>query len=341
MLDIAASPLSEVRNDVYGRGGVLGEFEREVASLLGMEAAVYMPSGTMAQPIALRIWSDRAGIARVAFHPTCHLEIHEQMGYRELHHLDGILLGDADRLFTLVDFLAVDLPLSTLLIELPQREIGGQLPTWAELTAICNAARSRGVRLHLDGARLWECGPYYQRSYAEICGLFDSVYVSFYKILGGLPGAMLLGPSDFIDKAKIWQRRQGGNLQQQSPSVIAAKLGLDRHLPHMPSYVAKAQDIAAILRDLPGVCVVPEYPPTNMMHVYFAGDADRINDAALRIAEEDRVWLFQVHSTTDGAKFELNVGAAAMELTEDRIRGLFEKLFDQSSTEPAGSESSV
>ncbi|RYG22008.1 hypothetical protein EON82_17885 [bacterium] len=322
---VADSPLSLIRNDQYGQGGFLAEFEREIAELLGQEAAVFMPSGTMAQPIALRIWSDRAGCKTVAFHPTCHLEIHEHHAYRELHGLRAILLGEADRLFTLEDLRAVDEPVPTLLIELPQREIGGQLPSWDELVAICDEARLRGMRLHLDGARLWECAPFYGREYREIAGLFDSVYVSFYKILDGLPGAALAGPAEFIAEARIWQRRQGGNLQQQAASAISAKLGMERHLPRMGEYAAKAAEVAEVLRMFEGVRVVPERPPTNMMHVYFEGDPKRLTEAALTIAEEDKVALFFGLPTS--GKLEFVVGESTLGFGRLEIQGLFEKLF--------------
>src|SRR6185312_469921 len=107
MLSIAESDLALVRNDVYGRGGVATQLEAEMAELLGQEAAVLMPSGTMAQQIALRIWSDGSGIKTVAFHPTSHLEIHENMAYRELHGLKSVMLGERERLFTARDVDAV------------------------------------------------------------------------------------------------------------------------------------------------------------------------------------------------------------------------------------------
>ena len=82
----------------------------------------------MAQQIALRIWSDRRGCPNGAFHPTCHLEIHEQKGYQLLHGLHGVLVGQAMRIITLADLEKVSEPLAVLLLELPQREIGGWLP---------------------------------------------------------------------------------------------------------------------------------------------------------------------------------------------------------------------
>jgi threonine aldolase len=198
--------------DRYGAGGVIADFEHEVAGLLGKEAAVFMPSGTMAQQIALHIWSERRGTPNVAFHPTCHLELHEQKGYAYLHGLRGVLVGDPRRLIALADLEAISEPLAALLLEQPQREIGGQMPAWDDLQAQVAWARGRNFALHLDGARLWESAPFYDRPYAEVAALFESVYVSCYKGLGSIAGAVLCGPADFIAEARVWQRRHGGNL---------------------------------------------------------------------------------------------------------------------------------
>jgi threonine aldolase len=326
--EIADSPLSLERNDHYGRGGVVTEVEAQVAELLGKEAAVFMPSGTMAQQIALRVWSDLAGNRTIAYHPTAHLELYEQMAYRELHGLNAILLGEPDRLFTTEDLDAVEDPVSTLLIELPQREIGGQLPTWDELTSVCDLAREKGMRLHMDGARLWECGPYYQRSYGEIASLFDSVYVSCYKILFGLPGAVLAGPKSLIDESRIWLRRHGGNLHQQSPSAIAMVIGLERYLPRIPLYVAKAKEVSEVLREFDQVRVVPEYPPTNMMHLYFNGDPERLLSASLKIAEDRHVGI--MFGLPQGGKWELSIAEGALEFEREELRDVFKTLFELS-----------
>src|SRR5262245_38428920 len=122
--------------DMGGTGEVIESFEREVAALLGKEAAVFMPSGTMAQPIALRIWADRRRCGTVAFHPRCHLEIHEEKAYQRLHGLHGRLVGAPGDLLTIADLEAVAEPVAALLLELPQREIGGLLPAWEELGQI-------------------------------------------------------------------------------------------------------------------------------------------------------------------------------------------------------------
>src|SRR5713226_8827504 len=164
--ELAETTDPELEADRYGQGDVIARFEGEVAALLGKEAAVFMPSGTMCQQIALRIWAQRRGTCSVAFHPKSHLETHEEKAYQRLHGLSGILVGSPNHLLTLDDLKAAAEPLGALLIELPQREIGGQLPTWDELTAIIGWARERGVPTHLDGARLWESQPFYEREYA-------------------------------------------------------------------------------------------------------------------------------------------------------------------------------
>ena len=81
LADLAEEAGPDEEPDRYGEGDLISDFERDVAALLGKEAAVFLPSGTMAQQIALRIWADRGRNPTVAFHPTCHLEIHEQKGY--------------------------------------------------------------------------------------------------------------------------------------------------------------------------------------------------------------------------------------------------------------------
>jgi threonine aldolase len=329
LADLAAYTDPATLPDMYGQGELINGFERQVAELLGKPAGVFMPSGTMAQQIALRIHADRAHTPHVAFHPLCHLEIHEQKGYQLLHNLHGVLVGSPHRLLTLDDLKQVKEPLAALLLELPQREIGGQMPTWDELTAIVNWARERHIALHLDGARLWECQPFYQRTYAEIAALFDTVYISFYKILGGITGAMLLGPEDHIAEARIWQRRQGGNLVRMFPFVLSAKQGLEMRLDRMAAYHAKAIEIAAALSALPEIEVMPNPPHTNMMHVFVHGEADRLEQAAMEIAQEQKIWLINGWSISQipaYQKFELTVGDASLDFTADEITTLFKQL---------------
>jgi len=322
------------QGDRYGEGELIGQFEREIAGLLGKEAAVFMPSGTMAQQIALRIWSERKQRHTVGFHPTCHLEIHEEKAYQALHGLIGRLVGNPHQVITLDDLKGIREPLAALLLELPLREIGGQLPSWDELEAQTAWASEHNVAMHMDGARLWESAPYYGRTYAEIAALFDSVYVSFYKGVGGIAGAALAGPADFIGEARVWQRRHGGNLVQLYPYVIAAREGLRLRLPRFPRYHERALSIAQALSEVPGVIVKPNPPQTHMMHVYLRGEPERLKASALEIAREEKVALFTWLSPTDLPDywvFELSVGDAAEALIDEEITGYFRRVIGNGS----------
>ena len=320
------------RGDRYGEGERLQRLEGRVAELLGKEAAVVMPSGTMAQQIALRIWSERQGSRAVAFHPTCHLELHEEKGYERLHGLHGTLVGDPNRLLELADLEALREPVAALLVELPQREIGGLLPEWDELVAQTDWARGHEVGLHLDGARLWEAQPYYDRPHDEIAGLFDSVYVSFYKGLGGMAGAALAGDQDLVSEARVWQRRHGGTLVTMFPFVIAAEAALDERLERMPVYLDHARALAAALAAVDGVEVVPDPPQTPLFHLHLDGERDRLVDAALSVAEERKVFLFADPSSTTSPhrqRHEVMVGEVTLALSPDEVRDLYAEILER------------
>jgi threonine aldolase len=320
-----ATPPGE-RADGYGTGERIERLEARIAEVLGKQAAVFMPSGTMAQQIAMRIWSERRGCTTVAFHPTCHLEIHEQRCYQALHGLRARLVGDPDCLITLADLEGVHEPLAALLLELPQREIGGRLPEWDALAAQTAWARERDIALHLDGARLWQVGPFYARSHDEIAGLFDSAYVSFYKDLDALAGAALAGDADFIEEARVWQRRHGGSLVTLHPYVVSAELALDRQLDRIPAFVEHARAVAAALSQVDGIEVVPDPPQTPMFHVLLRGDHERLAEAAIGLAEEQRVFLFADPGATTSPttwKHEVMIGESSLALAPEEVAALY------------------
>ncbi len=320
--ELAAHTPHDLPFDRYGEGEWLEAFEARIAAELGKEAAVFMPSGTMAQQIALRIWCDRAGNRTIAFHPTCHLEIHESRGYSLLHGLRALLAGAPSRLMTVADVNAIADPLGAFLIELPQREIGAQLPPWDDLVALCEAARATGARLHLDGARLWEAAPFYARSHADIAALFDSVYVSFYKGLGAMAGAVLAGDADFIAEARVWQHRHGGRLVRIAPLVLSAQAGFEQMLPKMRSYYERAIAIASVLGEIPGVDIVPKPPQTNTLHVFLRGDKDELETRAHAYARETGTFVFARLAPTVVPlvqKWEFVVGDATESVTDAQI----------------------
>ena len=256
-----------------------------------------MPSGTMAQAIALRVHAERRGSKRVAFHPRSHVHEHEELAYEKLHGLEAQLLGSRDRPVATSDIDELEEPVAAVLLELPERELGGLLPAWDDLVASCAKARAKGAAVHLDGARLWQCGPFYERSLDEIADLFDTVYVSFYKDLAAPAGAALAGPTDFIEEARIWQVRHGGRLYSVHPYLIAAERGLDEILPRIPELVAHARELGTALAALDGIEIVPDPPQTTMFHLYVHRPLEPLQEAALDQAEQTGTFLGFIRAT--------------------------------------------
>jgi len=320
--ELATLPQEDLEADIYGQDGTVAILEREVVELLDKPAGVFMPSGTMIQQSALRIHADRRGSRAVAFHPTCHLELHEDKAYQRLHDLIGLDVGNPRELITLADLETINEPIAALLLELPQREIGGQLPTWKDLKAQVAWAHGRGAAVHLDGARLWECGPFYDRPLAKIAALFDTVYVSFYKGMGGVAGGMLLGPEDVVAEAREWRHRHGGTLYNLWPYAAPALAGLRLRLPRINDAYEHARAIAATLAKIDGVEVLPDPPQTPMMHLFLRTTAKDFTSGAVRLATEEKLWAWGVSSPADVPgyrKVELSVGDATLALTTDEI----------------------
>jgi threonine aldolase len=320
--------------DSYASGAYIDAFEAEIAAMFGKEAGVFMPSGTMAQQIALRIWCDRRHNPTVAMHPTAHPEWAEHQGYRYLHHLQRLQFGApeflADRMLTVADFEALAHEPGAILLELPYRPLGGQLPAWEELRDIRAWAAERGIPLHLDGARIWQCRPFYRHDdYRPVADLFDSIYVSFYKDLGGLSGAMLLGPAAFVREARVWRVRHGGRLNSMAPFVVSAKMGLERVLPQIDGWVEKTRAVAAIFSEYQQISIRPDPPHTNMFELYIRGDWKALNARHLELAEETGTYLFwglksapvpgvataEIHCWENAARFDL----AALRPLVDRL----------------------
>ena len=311
-----------IEGDMYGAGGAVQAVEERVARLLGKPAAVFMPTGTMAQQIAVRVHADRRDARTVAFHPSCHLECHEEHAFEHLHRLRGCPVGAEDRLVELADLEAIDEPIAALVLELPQRMIGAQLPDWPDLVAQTGWARERGAAVHLDGARLWEAQPFYGRPHAEIADLFDTVYVSFYKGLAGIGGCVLAGPGDVIDEARLWRTRHGGLMFSMWPYAVDAMHGLDVEMPAMAGRLGQARVLAADLALAPGIGIQPDPPQTPIFNVLVDRSPLALDIARDRLAVEEDVWLYDrrwATSAPDRTRIEIGLGRQIADFADGEI----------------------
>lgn len=193
----------------------------------------------------MKVYCERAGRNIVAWHSTAHPEIAEESSWRYLYGFERILLGSRqdhkDRLPTLEEIQSVlNLPLpkrpAVILLEIPCRPLGCQTYTFSQLKEISDACKKAGVALHCDGARIWETESFYTSTtspspsssssssssiFQSLGPLFTSLYLSFYKALQSITGAILLhNDPTFILQLSVWQRRAGGNAYTLAYEVI-------------------------------------------------------------------------------------------------------------------------
>ncbi|NRR31214.1 threonine aldolase [Oxalobacteraceae bacterium] len=314
---------NQVDHDTYGEGALLQEFEQKVASLLGFEAAVFCITGTMTQVTALRLACEQRGSKLVALHPTAHILRHERGNHQLLDHFHALTIGDQHRPWTLDELKAIPDPLGAALLELPAREIGGQCPDLDELHAIKAHCQQQNIHLHMDGARLWETAAAYGQPVSAIAAGFDSVYLSLYKGLGGLGGAMLLGSRAFVDRASEWFRRQGGNVIHRTPYVVAAAMQFDARLAAMPDYFRRTEALYQALQAFPLLKPNPARPQASMLHIHMPVSRERASELRNRIAEQHGVWLFNRVShgaLPDHSVTELYIGDNLLDVSDARLR---------------------
>ena len=319
----ACGELGVDTSDWYGEeGGAVEMLEARVAELLGRPAAVFLPTGTMAQQAVLRTWCERQRSWRVALPDIAHPLLHELDGPRLLHGFRFEHLTTGAHVATAADLAAVTGRLGAVMIELPLREAGCLAPGWDDLAALSAAARERGVPLHVAGARIWEVAPNYpDHSLAELGRLFDSVYVSFYKGLGAFGGAAVAGADDVVAEVRTWRKRMGGTMFQMTPYALSALAALRDELPRMADCVAWARRFAAAAT-VHGLRVRPGEPQSTTFEIYADGEPDEINDRLLAFLERERVNLCGRFRPTDVPRFavcEIAVASRALAHDPDQV----------------------
>lgn len=304
-----------------------------VCSKLGKQATLFMPTGKMAQQIALRVHADRrSGRRSFLAHQTNHLSEWEDENYAVLHDMHARLVGDRNELMTTVDLRAgLGEEAATVVWELPQRELGGELPSWTDLQTQLSYAAAAGVATHLDGARVWQTTPFYARPLDEICAGFDSVYVSLYKDLEAPRGAVLAGDENFIAAARTWRHRLGGTVDEAWPLALLALDGMERASAAMPAYVAHAKTVAAAIMERTPATIRPDPPHTAMFHLHLP-----IAPAAARYAQQQliedghpRLGLrIRTSPNPVQCSIECSFGEASLALDSTLIADTVKKLID-------------
>ena len=220
--------------DDYSRGGVVEQLETRVAALLGKEAAVWLPTGTLANHLAVRLLAGNR--RRVLVQAESHLFNDCGDCAQTLSGLHLVPLAPGLATFTLeeVERAAydasmgrVDTPIGAIQIETPVRRRQGERFDFQEMKKVAAWARAHNVGLHLDGARLFLESAYAARPVKEYAALFDTVYISMYKYFNAASGAVLAGPKALLGGLYHTRRMFGGGLHQVWPFAAVALHYLD------------------------------------------------------------------------------------------------------------------
>jgi len=290
-----------VGDDVYGDDPTVTELERRVAALAGMEAALFVPTGTMGNQLAVHAQT-RPG-EEVLLEAQSHIYLNEQGGIAALsgclaHPLGGeggvlepATIAAAVRAYSDDDHVA---RVSLLCLENTHNRHGGAIVPLARLEALSAAARERGLRVHLDGARLWNASVATGVPVREWAARVDSLTMCFSKGLGAPVGSILIGPGDLVRSARRTRKQWGGGMRQVGVLAAAALHALDHHVERLADDHARARRLATGLRAVPGV-KVPE-PETNIVMIECTAPALE-REALLASASESADGFFVVPKT--------------------------------------------
>jgi threonine aldolase len=215
----------DVEPDVYSQKGAVEALEKKFAALLGKEHAVFLPTGTLANHLAVRILA--GGRKRVLVQKDCHLyndcgDCVQSLSGLNMVPLDAMTLEAVEAEVNRAATGRVLTSVGALQIESPVRRRSGQMVDFEEMRRICGYLRERKVGLHLDGARLFLAPAYTGIPVKQYAALFDTVYVSLYKYFNAASGAVLAGPKPLLENLYHTRRMFGGGLHQAWPFAAVA-----------------------------------------------------------------------------------------------------------------------
>jgi len=307
----AAMAAAPVGDDQFGEDPTVNLLQERVASLLGKEAALWLPTGTMANQVALRVLTQPGDDVIVS--RESHAVWHETGASAANAGVQLTEIG-ARGVFTAADFLAarkprehIIYPPTTLVeIENTHNRAGGVIFPQDEAERVCAAAREHGVATYLDGARLWNAAVAERRPPAELAAPFDLVSVALSKGLGAPGGSLLSGPRALIDRAVRYRRMLGGAMRQVGIFAAAGLYALEHNLPRLAEDHANARRIAARLADSPHIIIELDAVLTNI--IVFGLDPNA-PDAAAVVARawEQGVLIFAFGARTIRAVTHLDV----------------------------------
>jgi threonine aldolase len=277
----AAMSRAEVGDDVYGDDPTVRALEERTASILGKEAAVFMPTGTMSNQVGLRAHTEAGD--EILADAGAHIFTSEGGAPAALSGIQVKCLPGVNGIFTADDVLRAvrvphrfnpkTLPPPSKLVTIENTHNGGGGTVWPieRIEEVARAARSRGLALHLDGARIWNASAATGIPESKYASFFDTVSVCFSKGLGAPVGSALAGPAGLIERARRFKQMFGGGFRQAGVLAAAALFAVDHHRKDLSADHEKARRIASALAELPGIDIDLSLVQTNIVRFRVLG----------------------------------------------------------------------
>ncbi len=274
-----AMAAAEVGDDVYGEDPTVNALEAEVASLLGLEAGLFVASGTLGNQLGLRLLAKPGqevvcdSMAHIARAELGAAAVFSGITFRTWRAERGLLDADAVRALIAPDAGPYLVSTAAIALENTHNFGGGTVAPASAVAEVIALAQATGLRMHLDGARLWNAHVATGTALSELTAGFDTVSVCLSKGLGAPVGSVLVASADLIAEARVWRKRYGAGMRQAGILAAAGQYALANNLARLADDHDRARRLTAALGGDPGAC------PTNIV-VLDVADAAAVAAAA-------------------------------------------------------------
>src|SRR5215472_1249382 len=281
---------AEVGDDVYGEDPTVNHLEQRGAEIAGKEAALFVPTGTMGNTIAIKLLTEHG--QEVICDSRAHLLDYELSMIawfsgcviRPIPTPDGRLSWDEVRR-AIKPVSPYSAPTGAVSLEQPHNMAGGTVYSMSTVCEICDGAHERGVPIHMDGARIFNASAALGIPVHEIAAPADTVMFCLSKGLGAPIGSILAGPADLIAKGRLYRKRLGGGMRQAGVVAAAGLVALDESPATLAVDHANARFLAQGLARIPGVQVDPERVDSNIVVFDVSGTGQAPADVSARLKE--------------------------------------------------------